>query len=98
MARLDPHSWNDTDHPEVEFVDWRARVEFASRTIEADVALTIRGEGPFLDLDTQDLAVDSITDDGGQPLPFAFAPPDPILGARLRVELRPFTRTIRIRY
>jgi hypothetical protein len=55
------------------------------------------GEGP-LDLDTRDLAIESITDGEGRTLAHTLHPAYPVLGARLRIELPAGTRAIRIRY
>ncbi|MSP61338.1 MAG: M1 family peptidase [Myxococcales bacterium] len=99
MARLDPHSWNDTTQPETERLTWRAKVDFATRTLEAEAELTFRLPGAgSLDLDTRDLAIASVSTSDGKPLEFMVAAPDPILGARLRVILPEATAGIRIRY
>src|SRR4051794_15263324 len=106
MARLDPHSYNDTEQPEVELLDWRARVDFAARVLVAEAVLTLRGDdnspaggvSRVIDLDTNDLDIHDVTDDSGATLRFELAPTDPILGARLRIELRPGTHHIRIAY
>jgi leukotriene-A4 hydrolase len=99
MARLDPHSFNDSDQPEVERFDWSATVDFGSRTLDAEVAHTLRqaGGGP-IDLDTRDLTITAVTDDAGAPIPFELAPAEPILGARLRVMLPAGTSRFRVRY
>jgi leukotriene-A4 hydrolase len=99
MARLDPHSYNDTTQPDIGNLDWKARVDFASRTLEAEATLTLTrpAAGP-LDLDTRELTIASVTDDAGKPLAFELGAAEPILGARLRVSLPAGTKTLRIRY
>jgi aminopeptidase N len=99
MSRRDPHSYNDDAQPEVEELDWRARVDFATRTLDAEARLTLRapGAGPF-DLDTRDLEIAGVTDGDGAQLAHALDARDPILGARLRVELPPGTVEVRVRY
>jgi leukotriene-A4 hydrolase len=99
MPRLDPHSCNDASQPEVSRLEWKARVDFASRVIEAEAVLELRapGEGP-LDLDTRDLAIEAVLAEDGSPLAHAVAPAEPILGSRLRVELPKGTRRLRVRY
>lgn len=97
--RPDPHSFADDAQPEVTALDWRARVDFASRTLEAEARLTLAdGRGGPLDLDTRDLAVSAVTDDGGRALAWEVGPPEPILGARLRVELPAGTQALRVAY
>ena len=99
MARLDPHSYNDDTQAETESLAWTARIDFTTRTLEAEATLAFRAasEGP-LDLDTRDLAIDAITDGDGRALAFKLHPADPVLGARLTVTLPAGTRAIRIRY
>jgi leukotriene-A4 hydrolase len=100
MARRDPHSYADDTQAEVCAFALTADVDFARRTLTADVELTLRapsGAGP-LDLDTRDLAIDRVVDLAGAALPFTLHPPEPILGARLAIELPAGTRAIRIRY
>src|SRR4051812_24570362 len=99
MARPDPHSYTDDRQPRTRALEWRARVNFTTRTIAAQATLILEqpGAGP-LDLDTRDLSIATVQDDDGQPVPFSLAAPEPILGARLRVELPPGTQKIHIRY
>ncbi|XXF80273.1 M1 family metallopeptidase [Myxococcaceae bacterium GXIMD 01537] len=99
MARLDPHSYNDSTQPETETLDWKARVDFKTRRLHAEATLTLKeaSAGP-LDLDTRDLDIRSVVDAEGRPLPYILSPAEPILGSRLRVELRPGTRQLTVRY
>lgn len=88
MARLDPHSYADDAQPSSEHLDWEATLDFERKEIRARATLTFRepGEGP-LDLDTRELSIDAVTGADGKPLPFELAPPEPILGQRLRIQL-----------
>jgi leukotriene-A4 hydrolase len=99
MARRDPHSYNDDTQVETAELVLAARVDFASRTLDAEAELVFRapGAGP-LDLDTRDLAIESVVDQDRRPLAFVLHPAEPILGARLAIELPPGTRAVRIRY
>ena len=99
MARRDPHSYCDDVQPETESVSWKARVDFHTRRLHAETTLTLKeaSAGP-LDLDTRDLEVRGVVDAEGRPLPYLLSPPEPILGARLRVELRPGVKQLTIRY
>ena len=99
MARLDPHSYNDDAQVETESLALSARVDFPTRTLHAEVELSFRAPGGgALDLDTRDLAIDGVTDQDGRALGFVLHPAEPILGARLSIELPPATRAVRIRY
>ncbi|WP_426730286.1 M1 family metallopeptidase [Myxococcus faecalis] len=99
MARPDPHSYNDSTQPETETLDWRARVDFRTRRLHAEATLTLKeaSAGP-LDLDTRDLEILRVVDGNGRPLPYMLAPPEPILGSRLRVELPQGVRQLTVHY
>ena len=99
MPRLDPHSYNDSSQPETESLDWKARVDFRTRQLHAEVTLTLKeaSAGP-LDLDTRELDIRAVVDAEGKPLPFLLSPPEPILGSRLRVELPAGVRQVTVRY
>lgn len=99
MARRDPHSYNDDTQPETASIALAARVDFASRVLHGDVTLALRAPGAgTLDLDTRDLAIDAVHDQAGRPLPFVLHAAEPILGARLAIELPTGTTEVRIRY
>ena len=98
MARLDPHSYNDDTQPEVASLAWRATIDFTTRTLSAEARLRFAApaEGP-LDLDTRDLTIERV--DGAEgPIAYSLQAPEPIFGARLRVELPAGTREVRITY
>ncbi|NVI98047.1 M1 family metallopeptidase [Myxococcus sp. AM009] len=99
MARLDPHSYNDSTQPETETLDWRARVDFKTQRLHAEVTHTLKeaSAGP-LDLDTRDLEIRDVVDAAGRPLPYILSPSEPILGSRLRIELPPGLRQFTVRY
>ncbi|WNG19214.1 M1 family metallopeptidase [Cystobacter fuscus] len=99
MARRDPHSYSDDLQPETERLTWKARVDFESKRLHAEATLTLKeaSAGP-LDLDTRELDVESVVDGEGRPLSFLVSPAEPILGSRLRVELRPGVRQLTVRY
>ncbi|MEZ4391523.1 MAG: M1 family metallopeptidase [Polyangiales bacterium] len=99
MARLDPHSYADDTQPRVVSLSWDARVSFDRRVLDAEATLTLDapGRGP-LDLDTRDLTVRGARDDQGREVPFALAPADPILGAKLTLSLAEGTRAVTLSY
>src|SRR5437870_620136 len=97
--RRDPHSYNDDRQPETESLDWKARFDFDARSIDGDATLTFKAKaaaGP-LDLDTRDLVIDEVTD-GSKRLEFTLHPAEPILGARLSIQLPSGSKSVRIRY
>src|SRR4051812_1755167 len=99
MARRDPHSYADDTQVATESLALKARVDFARRVLhaEATLAFAAPGGGP-LDLDTRDLAIDAVEALDGRALPFALHTAEPILGARLAIELPAGSTGVRIRY
>ncbi len=99
MARRDPHSYADDTQAETASFALIARVDFASRTLAAEVTLAFRAPARgALDLDTRDLSIDRIIDAAGRALPFELHPPEPHLGARLAIAIAEPTPAIRIHY
>jgi leukotriene-A4 hydrolase len=98
--RRDPHSWCDDTQPAVEHLKWHARLDFDARVITAEATLALRrpaNEGP-LDLDTRELTIEAVLDGRGEPRAFELSPPAPILGSRLRIQLRAGDTALVIRY
>jgi leukotriene-A4 hydrolase len=97
--RPDPHSYAEADQPQTRSIDLALRADFDRRVLEGEITLRFRepGGGP-LDLDTRDLRIDSVASLEGAPLRFLLGPPEPILGSRLRVDLSPGAKGVRIRY
>jgi leukotriene-A4 hydrolase len=84
MARPDPHSAFDDTQPRLRHLDWRVRLDFTARVIEAEARLTFAGAGD-VDLDARDLTIERVTDDEGARLDVEPAAPHSFLGQRLRV-------------
>ena len=99
MARRDPHSYADDSQLQTASFALTARVDFATQTLAAEVVLTFREPGRgALDLDTRDLAIESIEDATGHAVAFVVHRPEPHLGSRLAIDIREVTPSIRIRY
>src|ERR1700730_11466627 len=96
---LDPHSYADTAQPQTRSIDLTLRADFDRRVLEGEIALHFRtpGFGP-LDLDTRELRIDAVTLLDGTPLPHDLFAPEPILGARLRIDLPRGAAGVRVRY
>jgi len=97
--RLDPHSYADIAQPQTRSIDLTLRADFDRRILEGEIALHFRapGVGP-LDLDTRELRIDAVTLLDGTPLPHDLFAPEPILGARLRIDLPRGAEGVRVRY
>lgn len=98
MARMDPHSYFDTEQPRTKSLRLRWEVDFQARRISGEVQLSLNEPSQgFMDLDTKGLDIRSVTVEG-RPVPYELDDPDPILGQRLRLSLPPGTREVTIAY
>jgi len=100
MARPDPHSYADDAQPRTAHFDWKARVDFETRTLDAEVTLRFAApaRGGRLDLDTRALEIRTVVAIDGTPLPHVLEPADPVLGARLAIELPAGAAGVVVRY
>ncbi len=99
MARLDPHSYADSDQPRVRHLRLRLDVDFTARRLDAEAVLDLaRPSEGTLDLDTKGLDLLAVSNQDGASVPHELAPEEPILGQRLRLELPTGTRQIQLRY
>ena len=98
--RRDPHSYCDDTQPEIASLDWQVRVDFEARRLDGAVTLELTAPaaaaGP-IDLDTRELDVHRVHA-GEAALAWELAAPEPILGARLRVELPAGTQRFTVEY
>ena len=86
MARLDPHSFYDSDQPRVRRLDLALDVDFARQILSGTAVLDLGAEaaGP-LDLDTRGLTIHAVATGSGAAVPFTLGPEESILGRRLRL-------------
>jgi leukotriene-A4 hydrolase len=99
MARLDPHSYCDSAQPTVSSLTWKARVDFTTKTLRAEATLTFpEPASGALDLDTRELSIESVTDSAGRAVAFQLHAAEPILGAKLSLQLPAGTRSVTIGY
>jgi leukotriene-A4 hydrolase len=100
MARPDPHSYADDGQPAVRRLDLRARVDFSAQVLHAQATLSFDplSTSASLDLDTRDLAVEGVSLPDGTAVRYTVDRPEPILGARLRLELPAGAMAATIRY
>jgi aminopeptidase N len=99
VARLDPHSFADSEQAVTERIDLSLRVDFAQRVLTGGAVLRFReaSAGP-LDLDTRDLRIAAVETLEGAPVRYELGASERILGARMRVHLPAGSRAVRIRY
>ena len=99
MARLDPHSYADSEQPQTRSIELQAVVDFAVHVVRSEVVLHFREAAPAgpIDLDTRDLEIDTVVGLDREPLAWELASPEPILGSRLRIALPSGAFGVRIR-
>ncbi len=99
MARLDPHSYVDADHPRPSRLRLSLAVDFDRRRLVGEAALAFASPvAGTLDLDTKGLELRGALSESGAPVPFDLAPEEPVLGRRLRLRLPAGTREVRLAY
>ena len=97
--RPDPHSYADPEQGRTRSIDLDLRADFGRRVLSGEIALHFQEPASgALDLDTRDLDIESVASPAGAALQFHLAPPEPVLGSRLRILLPDGARGVRIRY
>jgi leukotriene-A4 hydrolase len=95
MERMDIHSWSRPDLIRVRHLELDLDVDFDRRVLEGSATLHLdRLAGSELVLDTRGLEIHSVENAAAYELGAA----DPILGAPLRIELRPDASWVRVHY
>src|SRR5262245_55150128 len=99
MARIDPHSYFDTDQPRARHMDLAWHVDFERRRLQGQVVLELESPGSgLLDLDSKGLDIQSVQTGDGKNVAFTLGDDEEILGRRLRLDLPARTSSIRIDY
>ena len=99
MARIDPHSYFDTDQPRTRHIRLRWQVDFTSQQLRGEATLVfVQPAAGTLDLDTKDLAITAVQTSTGQAVPYTLGAAEPILGTRLHLDLPAETREMTIAY
>jgi leukotriene A-4 hydrolase/aminopeptidase len=99
MARLDPHSYFDTDQPQIKHVRLRWQVDFHLRQLTGDATLVFAtpSSGP-VDLDTKALTITAVQTSTGRNVPYVLGDHDPICGRKLQLTLPAHTSEVTIAY
>ena len=99
MARLDPHSFVDSDQGSPRHLRLDLAVDFETRRLSGEAALVLSEDrGGPLDLDTKGLTLLDARTETGAVVPFVLDPEEPVLGRRLRLEPPAGAREVRLRY
>lgn len=99
MARLDPHSYFDTEHPHVQHLRLCWQVDFDQHQVSGTATLMFgQPVAGLLDLDTKGLTITAVQTPSGQVVPWSLGADEAILGQRLRLELPAQTREVTLAY
>jgi leukotriene-A4 hydrolase len=95
----DQHSFSTPDHARVTHLNWKASVDFNTKTIQAVATwnVEIANDAQEIIFDTKSLTIEKILVDD-QPAEYKLAEADPIFGQALSVSLTPDTKTVSIFY
>jgi aminopeptidase N len=92
---MDIHSWSRPDELRVRHLELELDVDFGEKVLAGSATLRFAPtSSPQLILDTRDLVIHGVDNALG----FELGPPDPILGAPLRIRLSPGTSWVKVRY
>jgi leukotriene-A4 hydrolase len=99
MARIDPHSYFDTDQPRAKHVRLRWQVDFHTQQLTGNATLVFETPSAGrLDLDSKGLTITSVQTPTGRNVPYALGEDEPILGRRLQLQLPAQTSEVTIAY
>lgn len=99
MARIDPHSYFDTEQPQVQHVGLRWHVDFDTHRITGNATLVFaQPSSGRVDLDTRDLTIEAVRTRTGSAVPYVIGEAEPILGQRLQLDLPAGTTAVTIAY
>jgi leukotriene A-4 hydrolase/aminopeptidase len=96
---MDPHSYFDTDQPQIKHVRLRWQVDFHLRQLTGDATLVFAtpSSGP-VDLDTKALTITAVQTSTGHNVPYVLGDHDPIRGRKLQLTLPVHTSEVTIAY
>lgn len=99
MARMDPHSFFDTEQPQVKHVRLRWQVDFHTKQLHGDATLVFdKPASGRVDLDSKDLTITAVHTPTGSQVPYTLADAEPVLGRRLQLDLPASTNEVTIAY
>src|SRR5262249_9854290 len=99
MARIDPHSYFDTEQPRVKHVRLRWQVDFHTQQLTGDATLVFeRPSSGAVDLDSKGLTIVSVQTPTGHNVPYTLGDDEPILGRKLQLQLPADTSEVSIAY
>ena len=99
MARIDPHSYFDTDQPRAKHVRLRWQVDFHTHQLTGNATLVFETPSSgTVDLDSKGLTITAVQTPTGHNIPYALGDDEPILGRKLQLQLPAQTSEVTISY
>ncbi len=104
MADTDEHSYAQPDKVVIDDLALDLKLDFDARTVAGTATYTLQWKDPAateLVLDTRDLAIEQVEGEANgawQPLKFALADKDPVLGSKLTIETPARNAKVRVTY
>jgi leukotriene-A4 hydrolase len=99
MARIDPHSYFDTDQPQAKHVRLRWQVDFHTQQLTGNATLVFETPSSgTVDLDSKGLTITSVQTPTGRNIAYALGDDEPILGRKLQLQLPAQTSAVTIAY
>ena len=99
MARIDPHSYFDTDQPQAKHVRLRWQVDFHTHQLTGTTTLVFETPSSgTVDLDSKGLTITSVQTSTGRNIAYALGDDEPILGRKLQLQLPAQTSEVTIAY
>jgi leukotriene A-4 hydrolase/aminopeptidase len=99
MARIDPHSYFDTDQPQAKHVRLHWQVDFHTRQLTGTATLMFETPSSgTVDLDSKGLTITSVQTPTGRHIPYVLSADEPILGQKLQLQLPAQTSEVTIAY
>jgi aminopeptidase N len=99
MARIDPHSYFDTDQPRAKHVRLRWQVDFHTHQLIGNATLVFETPSSgTVDLDSKGLTITSVQTPTGCNIPCALGADEPILGQKLQLQLPAQSSEVTIAY
>lgn len=99
MARIDPHSYFDTEQPRAQHMRLRWQVDFHTHQLTGEATLVFeRPSAGQVDLDSKGLTITSVQTHTGRNVPYTLGDAEPILGQKLQLYLPADTSEVTIAY
>ena len=98
--KQDPHSFSKPAEALVTHLNWKAKLDFNTKIIEAKASWTIEStpEAKEIIFDTKELTIEKVTLNEDEPAIYKLGDPDAILGQPLTISIKSGTKTVTIVY